>query len=147
MDGENQFVENIMSANVISIDSSMTVGDAAAMMNDAQVGCVVVTDGKLPVGIITERDLVQRVMVKDLPHDTNVTDVMSSPLVTSTADVPIWELAHKMKAKAVHKIPVQKNNILVGIVTTTDIVKAHSLASSTELCKVTEQILNRISQD
>jgi len=147
MDGENQFVESIMNPNVISIDSSMTVKDAADMMSDAQVGCVVVTDGRLPVGIITERDLVQRVMVKGLPHDTGVTDVMSAPLVTSTADVPIWELAHKMKAKSIHKVPVQKNNILVGIVTATDIVRAHSLASSTELCKVTEQILNRISRD
>lgn len=144
MDGEGQFVKNIMNANVISIDSSMTAKDAATMMNDARVGCIVVTDGSRPVGMITERDLVRRIMVQGKPQDTRVADIMSSPLITTGPDVPIWELAQQMKSNAIHKIPVQDNDVLVGIVTATDIVKAHSLASDAELCKITEQILNRL---
>ena len=144
MDGENQFVENIMHANVISIDSSMTVKDAANMMNEADVGCIVVTDGDKPVGMITERDLVRRIMVKNRPQETIISEVMSSPLITTSTDVPVWDLAQKMKSNAIHKIPVENNGTLIGIVTATDIVKAHSLASDTNLCKITEQILNRL---
>lgn len=144
MDGENQFVENIMHANVISIDSTMTVNDAAVMMRDADVGCVVVTDNGKPIGIITERDLVRRIMVKNKPQETVVAEVMSSPLITTGTDVLIWDLAQKMKVNSIHKIPVERNGTLIGIVTATDIVKAHSLASDTELCRITEQILNRL---
>ena len=144
MDGENQFVENIMHTNVISIDSAMTVKDAAVMMSDADVGCVVVTDGGKPVGIITERDLVRRIIVKNKPQETTVVEVMSAPLITTRTDVPIWDLAQKMKVSSIHKIPVERNGTLIGIVTATDIVKAHSLASDTELCKITEQVLNRL---
>lgn len=143
MDGENQFVKNIMHDSVISIDLTMTAKDAAVMMNDADVGCVVVTDGGKPVGIITERDLVRRIIVKNKPEDTTVAEVMSSPLITTGADTLIWDLAQKMKVNSIHKIPVESNGTLIGIVTATDIVKAHSLASDTELCKITEQILNR----
>ena len=144
MDGEGQFVENIMSSDVVSVDSSATVKHAAAVMNDAGVGCVIVTDGKKPVGIITERDLVRRVIVQNRSQDTAVSDIMSSPLVVIGPDAPIWELAQQMKTSSIHKIPVQSNDVLVGIVTATDIVKAHSLASDAELCRITEQILNRL---
>ena len=79
-----------------------------------------------------------------MQQDTTVAEVMSSPLITIGADVPIWDLAQKMKSNSIHKIPVRRKDNLIGIVTATDIVKAHSLASDAELCKVTEQILNRL---
>jgi len=72
MDGEDRFVEGMMSANAMSIDSQMAVKDAAGMMGGAQIGCVEVTDRRPPVGIIVARDLVQRMMVKCLPYDTVV---------------------------------------------------------------------------
>lgn len=144
MDGENQFVENIMHASVVTIDIGMSARDAASMMADANVGCVVVTKDGRPMGIITERDLVRRVMVDGRPFGCAIPDVMSSPLITTDPDVPIWDLAQKMKSNAIHKIPVQKDGILIGIVTATDIVKAHSLASSTDLFKITQEILNRV---
>ena len=147
MDGEGQFVEDIMNKNVVSIDANTTIKDAAIMMNDANVGCVIVTDGTSPIGIITERDLVRRVMINDLQLDKKVTDVMSTPLIAANINTPIWDLAQKMKINSLHKIPIQDDGQLVGIVTATDIVKAHSLASKTELCKITEQILSRISKD
>jgi len=145
MEGEGHFVEDVMTKNVISIDSSLTVKDAAIMMTDAKVGCLVVTKDNAPAGMLTERDLVRRVISIDKPSSTLVSEIMSTPLITAKPDYNLWELAQIMKTKKIHKIPVEKDNRLVGIITATDIVRLHSLASGSEICKITEQVLMRIS--
>jgi len=145
MEGEGHFVEEVMTKNVISIDSSLTVKDAAIMMTDAKVGCLVVTKDNAPVGMLTERDLVRRVISIDKPSSTPVSEIMSTPLIIAKPDYNLWELAQTMKTKKIHKIPVEKDNRLVGIITATDIVRLHSLATGSEICKITEQVLMRIS--
>jgi len=70
---------------------------------------------------------------------------MSTPLITAKPDYNLWELAQTMKTKKIHKIPVEKDNRLVGIITATDIVRLHSLATGSEICKITEQVLMRVS--
>jgi len=145
MEGKGHFVEEVMTKNVISIDSSLTVKDAAQMMTDAKVGCLVVTKDNAPAGMLTERDLVRRVISIDKPSSTPVSEIMSTPLITAKPDYNLWELAQTMKTKKIHKIPVEKDNRLVGIITATDIVRLHSLASGLEICKITEQVLMRIS--
>ncbi len=147
MESEGHFVENVMQKNVIAVDSSVTIKDAATMMTDAHVGCVVITDGTSPIGIVTERDIVQRVASKDLPLSTKVSEIMSSPLITAKPDYTLWELAQIMKTKSIHKIPVEKDGNLVGMITATDFVKWNSLASGTEIGKITEQILSRVSNN
>jgi len=145
MEGKGHFVEEVMTKNVISIDSSLTVKDAAIMMADAKVGCLVVTKDNAPAGMLTERDLVRRVISIDKPSSTPVSEIMSTPLITAKPDYNLWELAQTMKTKKIHKIPVEKDNRLVGIITATDIVRLHSLATGSEICKITEQVLMRIS--
>jgi len=147
MESEGHFVENVMQKNVIAVDSSLTIKDAATIMTDAHVGCVVITDGTSPIGIVTERDIVQRVASKDLPLSTKVSEIMSSPLITAKPDYTLWELAQIMKTKSIHKIPVEKDGNLVGMITATDFVKWNSLASGTEIGKITEQILSRVSNN
>ncbi len=147
MEGEGHFVEDVMTKNVISIDSSLTVKDAAQMMADAKVGCLVVTKDNAPAGMLTERDLVRRVISIDKPSSTPVSEIMSTPLITAKLDYNLWELAQIMKTKKIHKIPIEKDNRLVGIITATDIVRLHSLASGSEICKITEQVLMRISSE
>lgn len=142
---KTSFVEEIMQKNVVSIDSSLSVKDAATMMTDAKVGCLVVTKNNVPVGILTERDLVRRVISAEKPSSVLVSDVMSSPLITAKPDYTLWELAQLMKTKNLHRIPVEKDNQLEGIVTSTDIVTIHCLATGSEVCKITEQIITRNS--
>ncbi|MFQ5573138.1 MAG: cyclic nucleotide-binding/CBS domain-containing protein [Nitrosopumilaceae archaeon] len=142
---KTSFVNEVMQKNVISIDITSSVKDAATIMTDAKVGCVVVTKNNAPVGIITERDLVRRVISADKPSSVLVSDVMSSPLITAKPDYNLWELTQLMKTKSLHRIPVEKDNQLVGIVTSTDIVRIHCLATGPEICKITEQIISRNS--
>jgi CBS domain-containing protein len=139
-----ELVRDVMKKSVISIDSSMTVKDAAKMMDDASIGAIVVIENGIAIGIITERDLTRRIIAKGKPLTTNVKDVMSSPLVLINPDDSIWEAAQLMKSRQIHRVPAVKDNRLVGIVTTSDIVKLCSIGSDAEMRKITEQILLRI---
>jgi len=137
-------VHEIMKKNVIAIDASMTALDAAKMMDDASIGAIVVLDGGIAVGIITERDLVRRIVAKGKPLSTNVKEVMSSPLVVINPDDSVWELAQLMKQRKIHRVPAVKEGRLVGMVTTSDVVRLCSIGSDSELTRITEQILLRM---
>lgn len=137
-------VHDIMKKNVISIDSSMTVSDAAKMMDDASIGAIVVLENGIAVGIITERDLVRRIIAKGKPLSTNVKVAMSSPLIVINPDDSVWDLAQLMKTRKIHRVPAVKDSRLVGMVTTSDVVRLCSIGSGDEMSKITEQILLRM---
>ncbi|MBM2851609.1 MAG: signal transduction protein [Candidatus Nitrosotenuis sp.] len=137
-------VRDIMKKNVISIDSSMTVNDAAKMMDDASIGAIVVLENGIAIGIITERDLVRRIIAKEKPLSTNVKAAMSSPLIVINPDDTVWELAQLMKTRRIHRVPAVKDSRLVGMVTTSDVVKLCSVGSDDEMNRITEQILLRM---
>ena len=137
-------VNDIMKSNVISIDSSMTVKDAAKMMNDAGVGCIVVMEKNSTVGILTERDFVRKIIAQEKSLSTPVKDVMSSPLITIDPDESVWELAQLMKVKRIHKVPVADKGKLIGIVTSTDLTRLCSIGSDAEMSKICDQILLRM---
>jgi signal-transduction protein with cAMP-binding, CBS, and nucleotidyltransferase domain len=137
-------VSEFMKKNVITIDASMTVLDAAKMMDDASIGAVVVLEKGIAVGIITERDLTRRIIAKGKPYTTNVKEAMSSPLIVINPDDSVWEAAQLMKTRRVHRLPAVKQNTLVGMVTTSDIVRLCSIGSDAELTRITEQILLRM---
>jgi len=136
-----------MRKNVISIDSSMTVKDAAIMMDDTNVGCVVITRGNAPIGILTERDFVKRIVSEDRDLSTPLADVMSFPLITVDSGDTVWEAAEIMKRNKIHKAPVEDQGKLVGIITTTDIVKLCSMGSDSEMRHIADSILIRLQND
>ena len=138
------FVKDVMKTNVISIDSSKTIKDAACMMDESNVGCVIVTKDNTPVGIITERDFVKRVSAKNKDLSSSLSDVMSSPLTTINSDETVWEAAEKMKQNEIHKLPVLDNNKIAGIITTTDLVEICSIGSDSSMRDICDQILMRM---
>jgi len=141
---DSTFVKDIMKNNVISIDSSMTVKDAAEMMDGSEIGGIVVMENNTATGMVTERDIVRRIVAKNKNYSTKLNDVMSTPLITISPDETVWELAQLMKVKKIHRVPVTSGTRLVGIVTTTDLTRICSVGSNTELRKITEQILMRM---
>jgi CBS domain-containing protein len=141
---DHTFVEEIMKKSVITIDSSVTVKDAAKMMEDTGVGCLVVMENNTPVGILTERDFVRRIAAHEKPLSTLVKEVMSSPLIVISPGETVWELAELMKQRRIHKVPVVREDQLVGIATSTDLTKLCSIGSDSEMRKVIDQILLRI---
>jgi len=138
------FVEDIMKKNVITIDEAESIQDAAQMMTDANVGCVIVTRKDNPVGIITERDFVTKVAAEGRSLFTEVSEVMSAPLIVVDPEETVWEAAEIMRVKGIHKLPVQEGTKIVGIVTTTDFVKICSYGSDSQMQNICDQILMRI---
>ncbi len=139
------FVKDIMTKNVITIDGAESIQEAAQMMTDANVGCVIVTRKDVPVGIMTERDFVTKVAAEGRPLFTEVSEVMSLPLTTVDLDETVWDAAEIMRVKGIHKLPVQEGTKIVGIVTTTDLVEICSYGSDSQMRNICDQILMRIN--
>jgi CBS domain-containing protein len=72
---------------------------------------------------------------------------MSSPLIAVSPDETVWEAAQIMKTKNIHKLPAKQNGKIVGIVTTTDLVKICSLGSDSEMRRICDQIITRMEQN
>jgi CBS domain-containing protein len=138
------FVKDIMKTPVLSIDSSMTVKDAAKMMEDAKVGSIVVTENSIILGILTERDFVRKIVAQEKSFSTKVKDIMSSPLIVISPDETVWELASLMKTRRIHRVPVVDKGRLVGIASTADLTRLCSIGADSEMSRLCEQILLRM---
>jgi len=138
------FVKDIMKTPVLSIDSSMTVKDAAKMMEDAKVGSIVVTENSIILGILTERDFVRKIVAQEKSFSTKVKDIMSSPLIVISPDETVWELASLMKTRRIHRVPVVDKGRLVGMASTADLTRLCSIGSDSEMSRLCEQILLRM---
>ena len=125
-------VKDIMTKNVISTDVNNSVFEAAELMSSNQVGCLVITDGELPIGIVTERDFVRRVVAKKLPLETKISEIMSRSLITIDPDASLKEAARLMSNNKIRRLPVLKQNRLVGIVVASDFVRNLGKKSASE---------------
>ena len=141
---DNFSVKDIMKHQVVTVNSAMSIMDTAKMMDDAGIGCVVVIENNIAVGIVTERDFVKRVAARGIPMTTPIKQVMSAPLIVVNPDENIWEVAELMKQRRIHKVPVVHQNLLVGIVTTSDLTRICSLGSDSEMRRITDQIILRM---
>jgi CBS domain-containing protein len=144
---DSTFVNQIMSKNVLTLDKSTSLQEAALNMTKLNIGCVIVTDGVKPLGIITERDFVTKVAAEGRPLFTEICEIMSSPLITIGPEETIWEASEMMKQKMIHKLPVKENEQVIGIVTTTDIVRISSVGSDSEMRRICDQILLRMKNE
>ena len=141
------FVNHIMSKNVLTVDKSTSLQEAALNMRKSHVGCVIVTENTKPIGIVTERDFVTKVAADGKPLFTEIYEVMSSPLITISPEETVWEAAEMMKEKVIHKLAVKKNEQIIGIVTATDIVRISSLGSDSQMHKICDDILLRMKNE
>lgn len=116
-------VKDIMTKNVISIAVDNSVFEAAEFMSSNRVGCLVILDKEVPIGIVTERDIVRRVVAKKLPVDTKISEIMSKSLITIDPDASLKEAARVMSSNKIRRLPVLKQNRLVGIVVASDFVR------------------------
>ena len=83
-------VKDIMNKSVISVDASMTINEAAKMMEDAKVGSVIVMENNSPIGIVTDRDFAVKVAAHAYQISTPVKQIMSSPLIAIGPDESVW---------------------------------------------------------
>lgn len=129
-------VRDVMSSPVITVNEDSTVEEVAKLMAKHNIGCVIVTqDKEKPIGIITEHDLVTRVMSKDLrPSEVKSKEVMSSPLITIESEKTIMEAARIMSKRDIRRLGVMYKGRLEGIIAGKDI-----LAITPELIEIIEE--------
>ena len=120
--GKTITIANVMTKSVISVDASITINEAAKMMEDAKVGAVIVMENNLPVGIVTDRDFSVKVVSHAYQITAPVKQIMSSPLVSINSDETVRMAADLMHDRRIRKIPVIDDGKVVGIITATDIV-------------------------
>jgi len=117
-------VEQWMNKNVISLTRDKPVVDAAELMRKHDVGCIIVIDDERPIGLVTERDIIRKIVAKRRnPEVVPLEDIMVMNLVTVDAGTPIKDVSKKMVQYNIKKMPVVEGEKLKGIITTTDIVR------------------------
>ncbi len=117
-------VKDAMSSPVVSLDEEAPSNKIANIMDKNDLGCVIIINkaGK-PIGIITERDLVLRVLTKNLKPDTvKAKDIMTSPLVTIEPDATISDAARRMSRLDIRRLGVLYKGNLVGVISSKDIL-------------------------
>jgi len=118
-------IKDIMIQRVVTIDSCDSVFNACIKLLDERIGCIVVLEEGFCVGIVTERDFIERTILMNRdPQDTKVKEIMTPNIVTITSLDKIEDALNKMRKYRIKKLPVVNNDNLIGIVTISDIAHA-----------------------
>lgn len=130
-------VREIMTRGVVTAEKDTKASEAGEKMTKQKVGSLIVTERGEPVGVVTERDLVLKIISKDVkPSSLTLKDIMTQPLVTISPNESISDAARKMVRLDIRRLPVIENDKLVGIVTDTDMI-----AVSSELTDILSDII------
>jgi CBS domain-containing protein len=125
-------LRELMIRNVITVDKDMTVQLAAGTMNKKRIGCLVTVDGEGVKGILTERDMLVRVLEAGRdPRTTKVSDIMTQSIIFGNPNMHLVEATRLMFQNGIKKLPILEENRLVGLVTLTDIARATSCDKKT----------------
>jgi len=143
-DARTVCVKDIMTKAVVSVDVDTTVSDVAKMMEDTEIGAIVVTENNTPVGIVTDRDFAIKVVAHAYPPTTPVRSIMSSPLYSISPGESVRMIADFMYTRGIRKLPVIENDKVIGIVTATDLVKQFAICTEEDLQKMYCESITRI---
>jgi CBS domain-containing protein len=131
-------VSEIMTAEIPQMEPFESIQDAAAEMVEHGTGCVIITEEGNPVGIVTERDIVRKVVsARKNPARVQLRDIMSSPVVWIPRNTDILEAARQMAKLKLRKLAVMHDGRLLGVVSAQDI-----LGIAPHLIEVTRELAN-----
>lgn len=117
-------IRDIMSINPVMISKKASVMDAAREMKGDGVGSIIIVDNGKPVGIVTESDILRKVVAEGkYPSKISVEEIMSCPPVTISPEAKIEEAIKIMGANKIRRLPVVENEKLVGMVTQRDLLQ------------------------
>jgi CBS domain-containing protein len=134
--------QEFMVKNVITVSASKaSAQDAAKIMNDKGIGCLVAVDADHVAGIVTERDLLKRVIEAcKNPRETQVSEIMTSNIIVGDPKMELVEASRLMFENKIKKLPIVENDQLVGLITLTDVARATCI--NEETMKLIEALQN-----
>lgn len=121
-----QTVESFMTRRVVTLKKNAKISEAITIMAKKSISCILITNNNnRPTGIITERDLVKRVLQMGVnPQETEISYVMSSPVVAVPKDADIFDVMMIMQKHGFRRVIVTNSDkVLIGLVTQTDLFK------------------------
>ena len=110
-------VSQIMTKNVLSTETSTNLVEAARLMTERGIGCVVITENGKPVGVLTEKDIMKKIVVGKNVFQENVRTLMSQPLISVPPDMRVVDALDLMMKKNIRRLPVVNEGRLEGLIT------------------------------
>ncbi|TSA18535.1 MAG: CBS domain-containing protein [Nitrosopumilales archaeon] len=115
---------DIMSKKLVTLDSTVSAAEVAKIMDKNNVSCIVLTKDEKYQGIVTERDLLSKVIVPNKKSSELLArEIMTSPVTSVSSLTPVDEIAQKMLDKKIRRVIVMDDGHPLGIITVTDFVK------------------------
>ncbi len=115
-------VKEIMSKPVYTVDMNKTAQDAGRLMRRVRRGFLVVVKNKHPVGVISDSDIIQQVVTKNIKaSQLKIKTLMTKPVVFAEPEEDILSAVRKMKKSNIHRLPVVDSGKVVGVISLTDI--------------------------
>jgi CBS domain-containing protein len=140
--------EDVMAREVVTLDENVPVKKAAEIMAQEGVSAIITTSEGKAKGILTERDILKRIVAEDKnSKKTKIKEIMSSPLVTIEPTTSLEEAAHIVFEKKIKSLPVIHENRLIGLISLQDICKLQPeilriLRQAMETPKNLQKVLN-----
>jgi CBS domain-containing protein len=117
-------VRDIMTKEIVTIDSEKSALEAAKVMTEKGISSVFIVKDGNPVGIVSERDFIKKICAKELDvAKVKVGEIMSKILTTATPDTPIEVAVQRMVNHKIRRLPIMDAGKIVGIITVTDLAK------------------------
>lgn len=141
-------VENILAnkgSQIHTIPPTATVLEATQLMNDRRIGALVVMEGARVTGIFTERDVLRRVVARELlPTATLVRDVMTREVVCATPDMDMDEASTIMRDRRIRHLPIcDKQGSLLGLISIGDLNAYHASAQEAQITFLNDYVFGR----
>jgi CBS domain-containing protein len=133
--------KDVMVKDIVKVGSCTIVDNAVKVMNKNKIGCLIIEDNGEARGIVTQRDLLEKVLEKARdPRKLVVSDIMTKKLVVGNPNMEIHEAARLMFKKKIKKLPIVENGKLIGLLTLTNI--AHTVSIDQEMIGIVEKLSN-----
>lgn len=116
-------VQEVMKKNIIRVDKSKTILAVSRIMSEKSISCVVITEKNLPVGIVTERDMIKKVLAEKLASSSKIDKIMTSPLQFVTPDTSFEAALNTMTANKIRRLLVKEGKTVLGLITQTDVLR------------------------
>lgn len=118
------YAKDIMQKYALTVSEDLTAYEGAKIMQENNVGFLIVQENEMPIGIVTEWDYIHSIIVNRMnPDEVKLKELMRTDIVTVTPDTPTDKVAYMMNQKRVRRVPVIENGKLVGVITSRDILR------------------------
>lgn len=132
-------VSDVMSRRLITADVGETADKLGKLMADAKMGSIIITKETHPVGIVTERDLVSKIISRNLlPSTVKAGDIMSTPLITISPEKSVELASREMARRRIRRLPVVQGKKLIGLLSDSDLI-----AVSSELSEILRDLIRQ----